>query len=158
MRGGRLADRLPLQEGERRGREVPNRIPFSGWVVAVAAVLALCAATGCSLQRQRINIENPYTRFQRVKPGQTRVEELSAILGTGPSNVVPVPPDREGYVYSYGDSKTWMLGLLFINFQKTNTGIDTAVFVVDRNGVVERVVHGTNSKDLPWQFWPFGGE
>jgi hypothetical protein len=110
------------------------------------------------MQRQRINIENPYTRIGRVNVGETRVEELTAILGTAPSSVVPVPPDKEGYVYSYGDSKTWMLGMIFLNFQKTNTGIDTAIFVVDRNGVVEKVIHGTNSKDLPWQFWPFGGE
>lgn len=148
---------MPARRQEGR-RALTSRCVRTGWAVGVAAVLVLGALGGCSMQRQRINIENPYTRFERVHPGRTRVEELSAILGTGPSNVVPIPPDSEGYVYSYGDSKTWMLGLIFLNFQKTNTGIDTAVFVVDRDGVVQRVVHGTNSKDLPWQFWPFGGE
>lgn len=127
-------------------------------VSLVAGVLLLPVFGGCAMQRQRINIENPYTRIARVKTGETRVEELAAILGTAPSSIIPVPPDKEGYVYSYGDSKTWTLGMIFLNFSKTNTGIDTAVFVVDRSGVVEKVIHGTNSKDLPWQFWPFGGE
>ena len=124
----------------------------------VAGALILPGLAGCSMQRQRINIENPYTRIARVRTGETRVEELSAILGTAPSAIVAVPPDKEGWVYSYGDSKTWMLGMIFLNFQKTNTGIDTAIFVVDRSGVVQEVVRGTNSKDLPWQFWPFGGD
>ena len=118
----------------------------------------LALQSGCSFQRQRINIEHPFSRIARVKPGETRAEELIAILGTAPSNVVPIPPDKEGYVYGYGDSKTFMLGIVLLNFQKTNTGIDTAIIVVDKDGIVQNVVHGTNSKDLPWQFWPFGGE
>ena len=131
---------------------------YSLFVVALAAALVLSVSSGCSMQRQRINIENPQSRISRLKVGETRVEELIAILGTAPSNVVQIPPDKEGYVYSYGDSKTWMLGFIIVNFQKTNTGLDTAVVVVDRGGVVEKVIYGTNSKDLPWQFWPFGGE
>ena len=125
--------------------------------VALLLVVPLVLQTGCSFQRQRINIEQPYARIARVKPGETRAEELPAILGTAPSNIVPIPPDKEGHVYGFGDSKTFMLGIVLLNFQKTNTGMDTAIFVVDRNGIVQNVVHGTNSKDLPWQFWPFGG-
>jgi hypothetical protein len=124
----------------------------------LAASLLMPALSGCSMQRQRINIENPFTRIQRVKEGRTRAEELPAIFGTAPSSVIPIPPDKEGYVFSYGDSKTFMLGIILLNFQKTNTGIDTAIVVLDRNGVVEKVIHSENSKDLPWQFWPFGGE
>jgi hypothetical protein len=129
-------------------------------VLAAALVAGLLPVlgTGCSFQRQRMNIENPYSRIARVKPGETRAEELSAIFGTAPSSKVPVPPDRVGYVYGFGDSKTFMLGFILLNFQKTNTGMDTAVVVVDKSGIVQEVIHSSNSKDLPWQFWPFGGE
>ncbi len=131
---------------------------FRALAIAVVVGSLLLPALGCSMQRQRINIENPYTRIGRVNVGETREEELTAIFGTAPSTVVPIPPDKKGWVYTYGDSKTWMLGFILLNFQKTNTGIDSAIVVVDRDGVVEEVRHGTNSKDLPWQFWPFGGE
>jgi hypothetical protein len=126
--------------------------------IALGALLLLALGTGCSFQRQRVNIENPYARLARVKPGETRAEELTAILGTAPSSKVPVPPDKEGFVYGFGDSKTFMLGIIILNFQKTNTGMDTAVVVIDKSGIVQDVIHSTNSKDLPWQFWPFGGE
>jgi hypothetical protein len=120
--------------------------------------MLLLLPAGCAMHRQRINIENPYTRIARVKPGETRVEELTPILGTAPATIIPIPPDKKGYVYGYGDSKSFMLGFILLNFQKTNTGLDTAVFIVDGSGIVQEVIHGTNSKDLPWQFWPFGGE
>ena len=129
----------------------------SGIALATLGSL-LFSLSGCAFQRQRINIEHPFTRLSRVKVGETRVEELPPIFGTAPSSVVPMPPDRQGHVYSYGDSKTWMLGLVIFNVQKTNTGLDTAVIVVDRQGVVQDKIYGTNSKDLSWEFWPFGGE
>ena len=128
------------------------------WIALVAVSLLAPAFAGCSMQRQRINIENAFTRIDRVKTGQTRVEELPAILGTAPSNVVPIAPDKQGHIYAFGDSKSFMLGIILLNFQKTNTGIDNAVFVVDRNGVVEKVIHSSYSKGLSWEFWPFGGD
>jgi hypothetical protein len=123
-------------------------------------VALLCAAIsfGCAFQRQRINVENPFSRIDRVRVGETEAVELPAIMGTAPSSVFAIPPDKEGHVYSYGDSKTWMMGLIIFNVQKTNTGVDTAVFVVDAKGFVEEKIYSRNSKDLPWQFWPFGGE
>ena len=129
-----------------------------GGLVVLLALVWLSAPLGCAFQRQRINVENPFSRLARVRTGETRAVELPAILGTAPSSIFPIPPDKEGHVYSYGDSKTWMMGLVVFNVQKTNTGIDTAVFVVDGQGVVEEKIFGQNSKDLPWQFWPFGGE
>ena len=129
---------------------------------AIAACVAISllapAWAGCAMQRQRINIENAFTRLERVKIGDTRAEELPAILGSAPANILPVRPDKEAWIYSFGDSKTFMLGIIILNFQKTNTGIDNAVIVVDRNGVVEDIRYSSYSRDLSWQFWPFGGD
>ena len=132
--------------------------PFRRFSVAlVAAGLLLVLASGCSMHRTRINIENPFERFGKIEPNVTRSTELEGILGTAPSNIVPVAPDKQGWVYSFGASKSWMLGIVLFNVQKTNTGVDTAVVIVDQAGYVDRVIHGSNSKDLPWQFWPYGG-
>ncbi|MEN8184258.1 MAG: hypothetical protein ABFS46_17165 [Myxococcota bacterium] len=129
-----------------------------GLAAAVCALLFLGSTLGCAWQRQRINIEDPYTRIARVKPGQTTTEELTAILGSEPTNIINIPPDHRGFVYGFGDSKSFLAGLIIFSVQKTNIGLDTAVFVVDSSSVVQEVIHSSNSRDLAWQFWPFGGE
>ena len=122
-----------------------------------ATVLLLVSASGCAMHRNRMNIEKPFERFAKIQPNVTRASELEGILGTAPSNIVSVGPDKQGWVYSYGDSKSWMMGIILFNVQKTNTGVDTAVVVVDQRGYVDRVIAGSNSKNVSWQFWPYGG-
>jgi hypothetical protein len=123
----------------------------------VAVALLLAFSSGCAMHRSRINIEKPFARFAKIQPNVTRADELEGILGTAPSNIVPVGADKQGWVYSYGDSKSWTLGIILFNIQKTNTGVDTAVVIVDQAGYVDRVIAGSNSKNVGWSPWPFGG-
>jgi hypothetical protein len=39
---------------------------------------------------------------------------------------------------------------------KTNSGIDTALFLVDEEGVIEEAKIGQNHKEVGWQWWAFG--
>ena len=48
------------------------------------------------------------------------------------------------------------LTLILINIMKTNSGIDTALFLVDEQGVVEETKIGQNHKEVDWQWWAFG--
>jgi len=123
-------------------------------VVAAVAVLSLAAA-GCSWSRSQINQADMEQRVAEVVPGQTTVAELEEMAGGPPTSITPIGAKRL-YAYTYGDAKTEALTLLIVNVGKTNLGLDTALFLIDENDVVEFARVGRNSADLPWEWWAFG--
>jgi hypothetical protein len=125
-------------------------------LVVAALVGALAVALGaCSFNRAQINQADLAKRVSGVVPGQTTVAELEAMAGGPPTSITPIGNKRL-YAYTFGDAKTAGLTLLILNISKTNSGIDTALFLIDENGVVESAGVGKNSEDLPWQWWAFG--
>jgi hypothetical protein len=122
---------------------------------AIWAAVAVMALGGCSWGRQQINQADLETRVARVVPGQTTVAQLEELAGGPPTSITPIG-QKQLYAYTFGDSKSEALTLLIVNIGKTNTGLDTALFLIDENGVVESSRVGTNSKDLPWEWWAFG--
>jgi len=129
-----------------------------GSAYIIAAWLATAAITlgGCSWNRNQINQADLERRVAGVVPGQTTVAELEAMAGGPPTSITPIGA-KQLYAYTYGDAKSEALTLLIINIGKTNLGIDTALFLIDENGIVESARVGQNSKDLPWEWWAFGG-
>lgn len=117
------------------------------------AVMAM-ALGGCTWNRQQINQADLQRRMADVVVGQTTAAELEQAIGT-PTSITPIGRNQL-YAYTFGDSKTEALTLLIINIGKTNTGLDTALFLIDENGVVQDSRIGKNSKDLPWEWWAFG--
>jgi hypothetical protein len=120
------------------------------WTAAVVIALG-----GCSWGRQQINQADLESRVTGVVPGQTTAAELERMAGGPPTSITPIG-QKQLYAYTFGDSKSEALTLLIVNIGKTNTGLDTALFLIDENGVVESSRVGTNSKDLPWEWWAFG--
>jgi hypothetical protein len=120
----------------------------------VVAVLVLSAA-GCSWSRSQINQADMERRVAGVVPGETTVAELEEMAGGPPTSITPIGGKRL-YAYTYGDAKTEALTLLIVNVGKTNLGLDTALFLIDENDVVEFARVGRNSADLPWEWWAFG--
>ncbi|MCA9771742.1 MAG: hypothetical protein KC466_04990 [Myxococcales bacterium] len=129
-----------------------TRTAFGALALSIAVGIG-----GCTFARQRTNIEDPYGKIAQVQAGVTSTADLARIFGAGPTTVVDAPGGGALWIYAFGDAKTWQIGLIVFNVGKTNAAQDAAVFVVDGAGVVQEVHYGTNSKDLPWQFWPFGG-
>jgi hypothetical protein len=127
----------------------------SSLAVAVALAGVALALGGCSWGRQQINQADLEGRVSGVVPGQTTAAELERMAGGPPTSITPIGR-KQLYAYTFGDSKSEALTLLIINIGKTNTGLDTALFLIDENGVVESSRVGTNSKDLPWEWWAFG--
>jgi len=124
--------------------------------LVVAAVGALVIVLGgCSFNRAQINQADLAKRVSGVVPGQTTAAELESMAGGPPTSITPIGNKRL-YAYTFGDAKTAALSLLIVNISKTNSGIDTALFLIDENGVVESAGVGKNSEDLPWQWWAFG--
>jgi hypothetical protein len=123
--------------------------------ISLAAAVVVIALGGCTWGRQQINQADLERRVAGVVPGQTTVAELEQMAGGPPTSITPIG-QKQLYAYTYGDSKSEALTLLIINIGKTNTGLDTALFLIDQNGVVESARVGTNSEDLPWEWWAFG--
>jgi hypothetical protein len=123
----------------------------------VGAILVLVTAlSGCGWNRQQINHANLPDRITGVVSGQTTLAELESMIG-GPATAITPVGDKRLYTYTFGDSKTEGLYLILLNISKTNTGIDTASFLVNQDNVVEAMQVGKNSEDLPWEWWAFGG-
>jgi hypothetical protein len=123
--------------------------------ISLAAAVVVMALGGCTWGRQQINQADLERRVAGVVPGQTTVAELEQMAGGPPTSITPIG-QKQLYAYTYGDSKSEALTLLIINIGKTNTGLDTALFLIDQNGIVESARVGTNSEDLPWEWWAFG--
>lgn len=125
---------------------------------AVAALLGGLAlmAGGCAFNRAQVNQADLPQRVAGVVPGQTTIAEVEAMAGSTATSITPLGDGKSLYAYTYGDSKTAGLMLIILNISKTNAGFDTALFLVDQNGIVEWAGVGQNSKNLPWQWWAFG--
>lgn len=133
----------------------PSRPPIRRWGrLAVACVWLL--TLGCTFSRTRTNVDDFYDRIDRVVVGKTTAEQLIDILGSPPNNIIDVAAGRRVLLYTFGDAKTSGLTLIVLNITKTNVGIDSAIFIVDPDNVVEEVRYSTNSQGLEWDWWAFG--
>jgi hypothetical protein len=117
--------------------------------------LGVTALTGCGFNRQQINQADLPQRVSGVVPGQTTLAELEQMAGGPATSITPVG-DKRLYVWTFGDVKTKGLYLILLNISKTNTAIDTGIFLVNENNVVEWMQVGENTEDLPWEWWAFG--
>lgn len=124
------------------------------WAFAVA--LLLLGVEGCTFSRAQLNAADLEQRVAGVVPGRTRIEEVERLIGGPATSITPVGAGKLLYAWSFGDTKTAGLTLILINIMKTNSGIDTALFLVDGQGVVEETKIGQNHKQVSWQWWPFG--
>ena len=120
----------------------------------VFAVLAV-AINGCGFNRNQINQHDLPERVSGVVPGQTTLAELEAMAGGPATSITPIG-DKRLYVYTFGDAKTKGLYLILLNISKTNSAIDTGIFLVNENNIVEWMQVGENTEDLPWEWWAFG--
>ena len=126
------------------------------WASSLLVALLALGIEGCTFSRAQINAADLEQRVANVVPGTTRIEEVERMIGGPATSITPVGTDHLLYAWTFGDSKTAGLTLIFINIMKTNSGIDTALFLVDEGGVVEEAKIGQNHKEVGWQWWAFG--
>ena len=124
--------------------------------VTSCLALVFLGLSGCVFARARTNIADFHTRVESVIVGQTRITEVSQLLGSPPNNIIPAADGKTVFLYTFADSKTGGLNLVIFNTRKSNVGVDTALIIFDKNGVVEQVNVSENSKDLEWDWWAFG--
>jgi hypothetical protein len=119
-------------------------------------LLALLVSTGCLVSRGQVNVADLRDRVGGVVVDKTTIDEVEDMIGGPPISATPVGGGLIAYSWAFGDTKTMGLTLVIINITKTNSGIDTAVFVADKDRIVRGFFVGENSKDVPWQWWAFG--
>ena len=119
------------------------------------ALLMAVAVSGCTFHRSRLNIEDFNAKAAQIEPGKTTAGELVEILGSQPNTILPIEDGQSIYIYYFGDTKTGGLTLIIVNFLKTNSGIDSGFFILDKNKVVQRAFVSRNSEEVSWGWWPF---
>lgn len=124
-------------------------------MIAVALGIVVGGLGGCGFNRHQINQADLPERVAGVVPGQTTLAELEAMAGGPATSITPIG-DKRLYVYTFGDAKTKGLYLVLLNISKTNSAIDTGIFLVNQDNIVEWMQIGENSEDLPWEWWAFG--
>lgn len=125
-------------------------------VLMALAVLLLLSLPGCVFARAQLNAADLEERVARVVPGATTMAEVEEAIGGPATSITPLGGGKLLHVYAFGDTKTAGLSLIVLNVSRTNSGIDTAFFVVNTDGIVEEKRIGQNSKDVPWEWWAFG--
>jgi hypothetical protein len=132
-----------------------NAMDRSSLIVAAALGALVIALVGCGFNRQQINHADLPERVAGVVPGRTTLAQLEEMAG-GPATAITPVGDKRLYTYTFGDAKTKGLYLILLNISKTNSGIDTASFLVNQDNIVEATQVGKNSENLPWEWWAFG--
>ena len=125
----------------------------------LAALVVLVAVTlvssGCTNARAQLNMKLFHEVLPEIVPGETNISDVEQAIGPATS-ITPVA-DKLIYAWVYSDSKTRGLTLILLNISKTNTGFDVAHFLVRPSDfVIEEVMLGRNSTDVPWEWWAFG--
>ena len=124
--------------------------------VALLACFALLPLSGCLFARAQVNAVDLPERVASVEPGKTTIAQVERMIGTPATSITPVGGGNLLHVYTYGDTKTAGLALIVLNVSRTNSGFDTAFFVVNPEGVVVEMKVGSNTQDLEWEWWAFG--
>ena len=126
-------------------------------LLSVCLVAFFSACGGCMWGRMRVNDPTIVQRAARIKPGVTKVSQLSRLLGAEPSMRMPVG-SRLMLGYTYADTKSNGLVLILLNFTRTQTVTDTLYVEADAETGTVVKVHVPPSHEIEWRFWPFGDE
>jgi hypothetical protein len=126
----------------------------------LANVFTLLALTGllwggCTVSRHDINAFDFHDRITELEVGKTTSQELQDMIGSPPQSVLFTENDGRVWVYTFGHAKTAGLTLIVFNALKTNMGLDGALFLIDRDGIVRKHFVSNNSQNIPWEWWPF---
>ena len=124
----------------------------------LAGAALLLATSACSWSKTVVNEPDFLARADQVVVGQTRREQLPEILGSTPLTWIQAADGTDIYVYTYGQTKAKAFNMILLGISKSNTRIDSAWFVIDKDGLVSKKFVGTNSQDVPFEWWAFGDD
>lgn len=125
-------------------------------ILHTLALLGAIGLASCTFSRAEINDSNIPNRAKNLEPGKMTEEQLIEAIGTPPGQIIFMPDKQRLLIYNYGQSKTKGFTLILFNFLKTNVAVDTAIFLVDANRMVQDAWVGDNSQNVEFEWYPFG--
>lgn len=133
------------------GRAV-SRMSFAVWICLVIGAAPLVG--GCAFSRGSLGDQFQDDKIAAIKKGQTTRTEVVSALGA-PDRIVPLN-GRDVYHYYHYDLKAGSLLLIIINFSRVQLKSDDLYVLLNKDGIVEEVVHGNRTAKMEFRFWPFG--
>jgi outer membrane protein assembly factor BamE (lipoprotein component of BamABCDE complex) len=138
-----------------RADQSPRSRPYNRWTIfGGLLVLAMTLLNGCAYTRGTLGDEVKDEDVAAIKKGETTREQLVARLGA-PDRIAQANGQDVFQYYRY-DVKGGSLLLILVNFSRLNIKSDDLYVFFNQKGVVDDVVFGKRTKQLKFQFWPFG--
>ena len=94
--------------------------------------------------RHDINAVHFHEKIKHLEMGETTADELRTMIGSPPQSVLFTDDGERVWIYSFGQAKTAGLTLILFNTLKTNMGLDGALFLIDKDGIVKKQVVSNN--------------
>jgi outer membrane protein assembly factor BamE (lipoprotein component of BamABCDE complex) len=118
-------------------------------LVAIGLIVCILI-TGCAFSRGNVGSKLDPEKVALVERGVSTEDQVVTLLGA-PDRVQQGNGQRLFQYYHY-DMKHGTL--LF--FSRINIASDDLFIVFSRDGLVEKIIFGTRTNDMKFQFWPFG--
>ena len=129
--------------------------PHSRWTIfGCLVVLSMTLLNGCAFTRATLGDEVKDEDVAALKKGETTRTQVVARLGA-PDRIAQANGQDVFQYYRY-DAKGGSLLLILVNFSRMNVKSDDLYVFINQHGVVDDVVFGKRTKQLKFQFWPFG--
>ena len=116
----------------------------------MCVLLVWFTASGCAFSRGDLGVPLNDKDVSAIKKGQTTEAQVVALLGA-PDGIQEINHREVFHYYRYSLKH----GTILV-FSRVNIDSDDLYVFFDQDGVVEQVLLGNRTKDLKFQFWPFG--
>jgi len=113
-------------------------------------MLLAIGADGCAFSRGDLGAPVDPARVSDIKEGRTTETQVIALLGA-PDRIQEINKRQVFHYYRYAMKH----GTVLV-FSRVNIASDDLYVFFDQNGVAQQVVYGNRTKNLKFQFWPFG--
>src|SRR5208337_4827801 len=128
-----------------------RRLPHLTVVGLVWMELFLIGASGCAFTRGQLETPLNEDEVSAIKKGTTTEGQVVEMFGA-PDGILEINHQEVFHYYQYGLKHASVLV-----FSRVNIASDDLYVFFDQHGVVDRVLFGTKTDKLKFQFWPFGG-
>lgn len=123
-------------------------------LIITSVCCSMLLNSGCIWSRVKVNDTNMASKALSIRPGETKANELIRNMGQPPSSIIPLKNGKTVYVYNSSESKKKGFNLIIIAISKTNVRSDSTYFLINAEGVVEKV-SSAKPGELPWEWWAF---
>ncbi len=119
-------------------------------ILLLSAALSVAGASGCAFSRGDLGAPFNQKDLSAIKKGQTTEAQVVTLLGA-PDSIEQIDHQEVFHYYRYVLKHATVLV-----FTRVNIGSADLYVFFDRDGVVKQVLAGDKTKDVKFQFWPFG--